>query len=152
MKLPESLYAYFQEAKQPLEHTRDEIELIENIAKNQVKESLKPSTYRRASLDHDLKTAHETLEEAKAELTEIIKYLHKELKLYSLYLLYARKNSGWRNRKKELVTDTYYDHWAKSKKGNKTLAEFNRRISYLETLEKSIIYLIGLEKKAKEQS
>lgn len=148
-KSPESLHASFQEAKKLLEHTREEVKLIESIAKKQVKESLKPDTYRRASLDHDLKTAHETLEEAKAELTEIIKYLNNPLLADNVSYY------GW-----NLVKGRFPDHplspdinnkrW--QMKRNETLAEFNKRISYLETLEKNIIYLIGLEKKAKEQS
>ncbi len=146
---PGSLHASFQEARKLLEHIKEEIKLIESIAKKQVKESLKPGTYRRASLDHDLKTAHETLEEAKAELTEIINYLKKPLHADNVSYY------GW-----NLVTGQFPHHpmnpninnkrW--QMKRNETLAEFNKRISYLETLEKNIIYLIDLEKKAKEQS
>ena len=91
-------------------------------------------------MDHDLKTAHETLEETKAELTEIIKYLKYPLRTDNVsYYEWNIVNPAKNNKLWEF-------------KRNETLAEFNKRISYLETLEKSIIYLIGLEKKAKEQS
>ena len=117
VKLPESLYAYFQEAKKLLEHTKDEIKLIESIAKKQVKESLKPSTYRRASLDHDLKTAHEALEEAKTELTEIIKYLKNPLHVNNVsYYQWNLVNPDNDNKRWQM-------------KRNETLAELNKRIS-----------------------
>lgn len=113
----------FRNAINWLKEAKKRIYLIENITKKRIKEN--PKTYRKSFSSEE--KAAKVMEEAEPLLEEIIEFL----------IAKREDVHGWFND----VND-----FKKRFKG------FEDKISYLKSLEESIILLIDLERKAKEQS
>jgi|SRR3989338_10967406 len=137
LSLATDTYLRIQKAIYLLERVRYRIILIENIAKNLVKNSLKPANYRQASLPSDLKKAHENLKVAETQMKELIIYLKRRI-IYINDFHLSIKGQRDRSQSYKIIHEAVRD--------------VDKRVSYLGTLEKDVMYLIDLEKKAQEQS